>query len=476
MTERIAVIGGGLAGLAAAVRLVESGAEVELFEARGRLGGRASSFHERDAAVWVDHCQHVGMGCCHRLLALCRTIGRPDFFRRDPLLRFVDPAGRVFPFCGRRRWPAPLHLGPAFLGLGFLGWRDRWSIGRALLALARLGDSPENDDCSMAQWLRSRGASESSLRRFWSVVLVSALSETLEGVSLEAARKVFVDGFLSAPDAYELLLPAFPLGELSESVGAWLEARGARIHRGTAVERLAGTDVAVTGVVVARPNGGEQCLPFSTVVLATPWHRVPTLAGSAAFAGRLATLFEQLERFEPAAITSIHLWLDRPVIPWPHAVLVDRLSHWIFHHGGGAAEHYYQVVISATHRDVARSVEEWEAAVLADLRAVFPAAAAASVLRSRVVTQPRAVFRPSPGLGRHRPSAATVVSGLYLAGDWTDTGWPATMEGAIRGGEQAASAVQAADALQAAATNAPVHGSLLRDRKTSQPLADDRNL
>ena len=452
MTARVAVIGGGLAGLAAAVRLVERGVNVELFESRGRLGGRAGSFHDRDSAAWVDHCQHVGMGCCHRLLALCATIGRPEFFRRDRCLWFVDPLGRVFPFHGQRGWPAPLHLAPAFVGLGFLGWRERWSIARALLALAYLPHSPELDDTSVAQWLRRRGMSDLAIRRFWSVVLVSALSETLEGISLAAARKVFVDGFLSTNDAYELLIPAFPLDELSESIGAWLEARGARIHRGATVQRLVGDAQSVTGIVVDGA-AGETLHPVTKVVVAVPWHRVPSLARTAAFAAKLEPMFQRLEQFEPAAITSVHVWFDRPLMAYPHAVLVDRLSHWVFRHDLASvaaqtaapptshAEHYYQAVISATHRDAPRSGDDWTAEVLADLRAVFPAAREARLLRSRVVTQPRAVFRPRPGLGRHRPLAGTPVAGLVLAGDWIDTGWPATMEGAIRGGELAAHAV-----------------------------------
>lgn len=478
MTERVAVIGGGLAGLAAAVRLVERGARVELFEARRQLGGRAGSFHERDTAAWVDHCQHVGMGCCHRLLALCDTIGQPDFFRRDPLLRFVDSAGRVFPFRGRRGWPAPLHLAPAFLRLGFLSWRDRWSIGRSLLALTRLPESPALDGHSILEWLRDRGTSDLALRRFWAVVLVSALSETLEGISLAAARKVFVDGFLSANDAYELLIPAFPLNELSESIGAWLEARGARVHRGTRVIRLVGNSQSVTGIAVGRHDDDERgdnnergeaveladsrvaSRSFAKVIAAVPWHRLRPLAETAEFAEKLEPLFEQLEQFEPAAITSVHLWFDRPVIDWPHAVLVDRLSHWVFRHGASSAsresadvrkpsaEHYYQVVISATHRDLShrpRDNRDWTAAVLADLREAFPAAREAELIRSRVVTQPQAVFRPRPGLGRFRPTAHTPIEGLVLAGDWIDTGWPATMEGAIRGGELAASAIVASE-------------------------------
>jgi uncharacterized protein with NAD-binding domain and iron-sulfur cluster len=311
-----------------------------------------------------------------------------------------------------------------------------------------------------------------ALRRFWAVVLVSALSETLEGISLAAARKVFVDGFLSANDAYELLIPAFPLNELSESIGSWLEARGARVHRDTRVIRLVGNSQSITGIAVGRHDDDERgeavefadrrvaSRSFAKVIAAVPWHRLRPLAETAAFAEKLEPLFEQLEQFEPAAITSVHLWFDRPVIDWPHAVLVDRLSHWVFRHGATSAsresagvrkpsaEHYYQVVISATHRDLShrpRDNRDWTAAVLADLREVFPAAREAELIRSRVVTQPLAVFRPRPGLGRFRPTALTPVEGLVLAGDWIDTGWPATMEGAIRGGELAAAAVVASE-------------------------------
>ncbi|HUY35411.1 MAG TPA: hydroxysqualene dehydroxylase HpnE [Pirellulales bacterium] len=437
------MVGGGLAGLAAAVRLAEAGLAVELIEARRQLGGRATSFYDPASGQWIDHCQHVSMGCCTNLADFCRRTQIAADFRRDRVLHFFAPDGRYHPLGGCRWLPAPLHLGPSFLRLGFLSLGERLAIARMLWRLAREAPGDDTSQPTIGQWLRAGGQSARTIERFWSVVLVSALGEDVERASLAAARKVFVDGFLSARSAYELEVPLVPLGELyGKRLEAWLAEHGVAVRLGAAVERVEGDSARVTAVVLA--DGARR--ETDAVVVAVPWRRVREVFGTE----MLAVLpgLEGVERIEAAPITGVHLWFDREITPLPHAVLVGRLSQWVFNRGSRttadqepAPAHYYQVVISASRSCAPRDRDDVVREVVGDLAAVWPAAGAARLLRWRVVSEQAAVFSVRPGIEQHRPPQRTPIANLALAGDWTRTGWPATMEGAVRSGYLAAEVV-----------------------------------
>jgi len=200
--QRIAIVGGGLAGIAAAAALAEAGFAPHLFEARSTLGGRAGSFQDGEAGR-IDHCQHVAMGCCTNLLDLCRKAGAADAFRRDDTIQFYSPGGKRFPFRQSRWLPAPLHLAPAFLRLSYFSLRERVGIAQAIFRLARLGESKMKGR-TIGAWLEEQRQSPPAIEWFWSIVLVSALGETRETASLAAARIVIVDGFLYDYDAYQI--------------------------------------------------------------------------------------------------------------------------------------------------------------------------------------------------------------------------------------------------------------------------------
>lgn len=439
----IVIVGGGLAGLTAAVRLTAAGQPVHLYETRRQLGGRAGSFLDADSSDWIDHCQHVGMGCCQRLLALCRDVGEPQFFRRDDTLHFVAPDGRVLPFRAAPWLPAPLHLAPALARWSHLSWRDRWRLARTLHRLTRLRPDPSLDEQPAGPWLRKQGESAQSLDYFWSVVLVSALSETLDHLSLAAARQVFVDGFFRSRDAYHLLVPARPLHQLSESLGRWLTARGAQVSCQTTVESVEGDARGIRGLVLRDAAGSTARIACEQVIVAVPWHRVRTLLSPPLIAA-LPEL-DRITAFPPSAITSLHFWWESRWTELNHAVLVDRIGQWLFCppaavSGEGERHFYTQVVISAAHRGATLSPEALSTAVADELRAIWPAARETPLVRWRFLRQPQACFAPLPGLAQWRPDQRTAVPGLFWAGDWTRTGWPATMEGAIRSGEQAARA------------------------------------
>ena len=432
----VAVVGGGLAGLAAAVRLAEQGLHVEVFEARPRLGGRAASFRDPKSGMLVDRCQHVSMRCCTALADLCRRTGMADCFQRHRRLHFFGPDGTRCDFAAAWWLPAPLHLLPALLRLKYLCLRDRLGIARAMFRLARDQTGKVDETTTVGAWLRAQGQSEAAIAGFWSVVLRNALAETVDRASLAAARKVFVDGFLASRRAYELELPTMPLAELFDHrLGDWLTNRGVTVHRGCRVRRIDGDGRRAAGLVLG--DGSQR--EFDFFVLAVPWHRVSKLLSSPILEAIPA--LGDLSQIQPVPITAIHLWFDRPITDLPHAVLVGRLGQWVFRDEEIARQArplHYQVVISGSGELNQRRREEVLAQVRSELEAIWPAARAAQLVRWRMVTEPAAVFSMRPGIQRLRPPQQTPVANLALAGDWTATGWPATMEGAVRSGNSAA--------------------------------------
>tara|TARA_R110002095_G_scaffold72727_2_gene61865 strand:- start:2256 stop:3668 length:1413 start_codon:yes stop_codon:yes gene_type:complete len=436
-----------LAGLTCAVTLADRGVPVSLFESRPRLGGRASSFEDKQTQQLIDNCQHVSMGCCDEFNRFCETVGIADSFRREKKLHFVGPRssgpygiGEQFKcnsFSATPCLPTPLHLLPAFGGLSYLSVSEKIGLARSLKQLAQT-PLDLNNEPTMAAWLADQGQSQNAINRFWNVVLVSALSESLERISLSHARKVFVDGFLRTRNGWQVLIPTVPLDRLyGEVILKRLETQQAKVHLQTGVERVQITDGKVTGVQL-RDGRKMSC---ERVVLAVPHQRVLSLLPEV-FAGRES--LAKIEQIQSAPITSVHLWFDQEITELPHAVFVDCLSQWMFNRSRimpQPAEEgfYYQIVISASHdltgeTRQGRTQTEIIAEVIEELTRIWPETTQAKLIHSRMVTEHQAVFSVKPGIEELRPSQRTGVAGLYLAGDWTATDWPATMEGAVRSG------------------------------------------
>ncbi|MEI8021756.1 MAG: hydroxysqualene dehydroxylase HpnE [Schlesneria sp.] len=447
--SRIVIVGGGLAGLAAAVALTERGFPCTIIESRPRLGGRASSFHDPTTNTDIDNCQHVTLGCCTNFRHFCQTTGIAEFFRREPALYFIGPSGKADRFAAGSL-PAPLHLTGAFARLSYLSWMDKYSLATALKALAR-PVSEQDESESFAKWLTRHGQSQTVIDRFWFVVLVSALSESLERISVSHARKVFVDAFLAHRDGWYVDIPNVPLevlygGRLTD----WLTARGTTIRLLASAEKVELENDRATGIRL----GSNEIIAGDEFVVALPFFRVLSVLPESLITH--ADL-QGIKQFEPAPISSIHMWFDRPITDLPHAVLVDRLCQWVFNRTAIEAvqiqhesepnsketrlvdAYYYQIVISASHNLEGCSKEEIQEKVLQELTDVWPIVADAKLLHSRQVTEHRAVFSPVPGVDALRPVQQSPVANLQLAGDWTQTGWPATMEGAVRSGYLAAS-------------------------------------
>jgi len=423
----VAIVGGGLAGLAAAAALTEAGMRVTICESRRRCGGRAASFEDPVGGGLVDACQHVAMGCCTNFLDLCRRTGLAGALRRDRTLYFIGPDGDRAACTPTRLLPAPLHLAPLVFGMKHFSWRERAALATGMLRLARARVGHATPEPTALAWLESIGQPESVIRLFWQPVIESALGESIDLVSLSAARKVAVDGFLAHGEAADLWVPTAPLGTLfGEELTAWLESRGTTIVTGAAVSSLAREADGRVRAVVA---GGVEH-PCDVAIVAVPWRQ----------AGRLLPELVPAadDRLAGSPITAVHLWFDRDVIDLPHAVLVGRVSQWVFRGEVTGERSHCQVVISASRGLFAGDRDGLRDAVVDELRQVFPRARAARLVEARVVTDPTAVLSVRPGVEDVRPPNRTRIANLFLAGDWTATGWPSTMEGAVRSGRLAA--------------------------------------
>jgi squalene-associated FAD-dependent desaturase len=441
MTHRVVVIGGGLAGLAATTALAEKGCQVTVFESRGRAGGRASSFNDAASGRLVDTCQHVSMGCCTNLAHFCKSVGIAHFIQPQKCLYFLTPDRRISCFRADRL-PAPFHLARSFLGLHYLTLAEKIRIAKGLLRLRAL---PADVDGSFADWLAQNGQTPRTVERFWGLVLTSCLNEEAELASLRYARKVFVDGFLRHRRGFEVELPSVPLGRLyGEELQLWLENHGVRLLLNKGIARVQGDGDRVEGIELR----DGTLFDADSYVAAVPFDRLVDLLPQQWTLQH--SCFSNLKNLDTSPVTSVHLWFDRPVMDLPHVVLVGCIGQWVFNRGKvDSGEHYLQVVVSAARTLRGMGHQAVQDRILSELQGLLPAAASATLLRGKVVTEHAATFSAAPGVDRWRPAQTTPISNLFIAGDWTATGWPATMEGAVRSGYLAAEALLGRQGIQA---------------------------
>jgi len=434
--SKIAVIGGGLAGLSAACALADAGMQVTLFERRPYLGGRASSYEHPGTNETVDNCQHVLLGCCTNLIDFYRRLGVGDKIQWFDTLNFIEPGGRLSRL-GPSFLPAPFHSTPSFMRAKFLSISDKDAIARGLLAL--MPSLPGETEETFLAWLQRHGQTPRAIQRFWEPVLVSALNESLDRMSVHYAAQVFRESFLKSAAAGRMGVPSVPLSELYGVAGEYIRKRGGEVLLRSSIEALESTP---EGLHLAAAG---KLIPFDYAVSAVPFDVLAKLLAGQAPDG----LPEKLRRFETSPITGIHFWFDCQVTDLPHAVLLDRTIQWMFNksalQGTGSrkqeAGSYLELVVSSSKTLVEKSKQEILDLALTELKEFFPAIGEAKVLKSTVIKEIKATYSALPMSDEYRPQSVTAWPRFFLAGDWTATGWPATMEGAVRSGYKAADAI-----------------------------------
>ena len=496
----VAIIGGGLAGLAAACSLSQSGFRVTVFERRPFLGGRASSYEHPATDEVVDNCQHVLFGCCTNLIAFYQTIGIENKIRWFDRMTFVEPGGRRS-ILQPSPLPAPLHIFPSLLRFKCLHWKDKLALARGAVALMRSG---HEDAGNFQQWLERHQQTPAAVERFWKPILVSALSEDLDRIAVPYAAQVVRESMKSAA-ARRMGVPTVPLTDLYNAARDFIAAHNGSIRlRSSAQAMIPGPK----SVRVRLPGSEEE---FDYCVLAAPFDSAAKLLPDTPEA---APLREKIAHFETSPITGVHFWFDRQITELPHAVLLDRTIQWMFHKSllltgaavsqslriGTAAEvnveqgrrlpneaseslatmgvarvtpgtvpegrentaqgvspgyvkhttesrrdgttpSYVELVISSSKSLINKSRQEIIDLALNELREFFPEARNANLLKATVIKELNATFSPTAGIDQFRPATRTPWPRVFLAGDWVATGWPATMEGAVRSGYLAAEAL-----------------------------------
>lgn len=414
MTPRIAVVGGGLAGIAAALACADGGASVTLFEARRQLGGATFSI-ERNGHL-LDNGQHVTLRCCDQYLSFLRRIGSDGLLDMQPRLRIpiLLASGRTT-YLQRSRLPAPLHLAGALLRYRPLSLRERVSALLAANALRRLDPDDERlDERTFGSWLAEHGQSERAIAALWDLVVLPTLNLRSHDASLALAVKVFRTGLLDRNDGADIGVPAVPLSRLHHDAAlAALEAAGVDVRLG------------------ARVRGLDDVAGHDAVIVAVPHTALDAILPGAFDVTGLGT----------SPIVNVHVHLDRRVLDEPFVATIDSPLQWVFDRtaSSGVVEgQLLAISVSAAVEEHTLSVAELEERFVPELRRLFPRARDARVLDVAVTHEPQATFAGTPGTRRLRPGPVTPLPGVFLAGSWTDTGWPATMESAVRSGNAAA--------------------------------------
>ncbi len=442
-TEReVVVVGAGVAGLAAAAALVGDGAKVTLLERRAFVGGRAYSYVHPALGEVVDS-QHVLLGCCTNLIEFCDAAGLAEKIRWYDRQTFLVPGGRASTMA-TGGLPAPLHYAGSFLRASMLGAADKIAIARGLLEFA--GGEPGSDDEDVVQWYRRTGQTEGAIRHFWQPILVATLNDEEANCSMKYAGKVFYELFVKNATGGRLGIPTVPLSEFYGAGVRLIERMGGRVELRSGVEKLSQQ---ADGCWLLRTADAD--LVTGNAILALPFEQTQRLVAGMDVAGAegegvRAELLGAMGKFRASPFISVLLWYDREIADLDHAWLLDTTIQWFFHKsrirgyapGQGS---YVELVIAGSKRELAMTREEILTIALTELEQFFPRVRDARLVKSGLLKEARATFSVTPGLDVYRPGQRTRLPGLYLAGDWTATDWPSTMEGAARSGRLAAGEV-----------------------------------
>lgn len=451
-SPQVVVLGGGLAGITAALALRQQGYPVTLVEARRSLGGRVFSFSDPASGYWVDNGQHIFLGCCTYLLRFLAELGVSPQCHLQPRLRVpVRDQANGSALLSSSPLPAPFHLLPGLLSYPHLSLLDKWRVVSTLIRAKFIRrHQPVLEQMSFYQWLRQQGHSQRAVEKWWDFLVTPTLNDHAQDVSASMGLMIFQEGVLAGRHYADL---GYPLDDLSKCIGApaqaRLEALGANLRLGCSVRRLVVEEGRVGHVELASGEtvAGQvfvSALPFDALLAVLPEDTAAE------------PFFEQLRALQFSPIVNIHLWYDRLVMEEEFCAFVDGPLQWVFNRTrirarlpNGASQptqtptagQHLCISLSAAWQYIDQSREELSRQFVAAMDQAFPKARDAAVQRVVVVKQRNATFRCLPGANQRRPGSRTPIANLFLAGEWTDTGWPSTMESAVRSGYNVAQAV-----------------------------------
>jgi len=444
--EDVLIIGGGFAGLTAGVALSKAGRRVRLLEQRSHLGGRAYSFRDSHTGAVVDNGQHILMGCYHATLQFLEEIGTSSRVRFQPqlALHFLDRPGRLTALrCPGL--PAPWHLLAGVLASNSFDFRQKLEVLRLEYRGRRARNGSEGK--SVDEWLRSLGQSEALRRNFWDLLCIAALNEDPRIASAVLFERVLRLALFSSPGDSRIGLPRVGLSDCyTQAAATYIATRGGRVETGRSA-----SEFLISGDGTSRHPNPKPRLVCEGVRLAdgeviqarAVLSAVPCFQLGRLLPPDLLPSFPAVTALRPAPIISINLWFDRPVTDLDFVGLRGTILQWLFNKGKifGSPDGYVSLVISGAHQHIYRSREELLAIALRELRDLLPMARQATLAHSIIIKERFATFSPRPDAERLRPPSTTTVRGFYLAGDWTATGLPATIEGAVKSGYTAAEAI-----------------------------------
>ena len=440
---KVIVVGGGLAGMAAACDLADRGHPVVLMEKRPFLGGRAFSFPEPDTGQEIDNGQHVFLGCCTAYMDFLEKLGALDNTHIPPRLDVP-----VLGYGGRKgvlrsvNLPAPFHLAPSLLSYPYLSWSEKLRVLygglRIYMTRRRDGEGRQGGE-TFASWLKRHHQTDSVIDRFWNLIILPTLNDDISEVSADMGLMVFQESVLKSRSSAGIGYAKVGLSELvSEATKSYLSARGGEVLLGAGAR-----EIAVDGDMVCGVQTSNGVVKGDWYISALPSYDLTAMLPQSLADG---DFFSRAKGLSYSPIVDVHIWYDRPVMDEAFSGFVDSPLQWVFNKtrmrgDEGDSGQYLCISLSGAWQYADMPKQEIREMFLDEMKRVFPRARDAQVERLLIVKQPRATFRSVPGVEAHRLPSATPISNLFLAGEWVDTGWPGTMEGAVRSGRTAAQAL-----------------------------------
>ncbi|MEE9199700.1 MAG: hydroxysqualene dehydroxylase HpnE [Dehalococcoidia bacterium] len=426
--------------MAAACELCDHGYSVTLLEKRGFVGGRAFSFRDHATGFEVDNGQHVFMKCCTYYIDFLKKLGvyEKTYVQDRMRVQIIDGAWGPSTLSSAPL-PAPFHLLPSFLRYRHLSARDKALALYAVLRMLSIGDSGRRDldGQTFYRWLKDQHQTERAIRNFWNIIVLPTLNDDVRHVSANQALMVFQEGLLKDPKGANIGYSRVGLtGLLADEASAYIREGGGEVmlKKGVASLMLEGRHIAG----VALSDG--DLLTADYYVSAVPYHVLPSILPPVL---RDDPFFSRASGLTSSPIVNVHIWYDRPVAGFEFAAFLNSRVQWVFNksrmlrHGGGKGQ-YLCLSISGAREYIDMPKEAIQKSFLEEMERVLPRARAAQVVQVTVVKEPKATFSPAPGALRYRLPSRTPVENLFLAGEWTNTDWPSTMEGAVRSGIAAA--------------------------------------